>query len=472
MANRYPSDYDYNYRSADANRRPAGSRPAGARPAGTRPAGSARPAGAARPDSRYASPRPAGARPANSGRPAGSARPDSRYGSAAPRNNPPRRPQKKRRKASGRFYAIIAVAVILLIALILIIAKPFGGKKDPVTTNPDISNNVSTQSDLDAQMMALDDETEEETPHYSTLAEYLSDEDAQVEALSEEEMAKVSDLSINQSLPSEWLNILLLGTDERTLKESARTDTMMICSIHRETGEVKLTSLMRDLNVSLDDIGKYSGEYRLNAAHYFGGANLAMKTINECFGMNIQYYVRVNFFGFRKIAHALGGIDITISEEEMKQINKNIKQQYKLAKQAGIDESDQQYAFLEHAGDVHLDGAQTLAYARIRKIDNDYVRANRQRTVLNELLKKVKTLNYMEFVSLATSMIDQVKTNMEINDILAIAVTVMNNGVGDIESTRLPVNGTYSEERRNDDSRLWDCDWKANELALYNFIYG
>ena len=361
---------------------------------------------------------------------------------------------------------------MLLIALILIIAKPFGkDNKDNVDPNA-VQNNVQTaQSDLDAQFADVEVDTTTE-PQYNTLAEYLADEDAEVEALSEDEMAKVTNLSINENLPSDWMNILLLGTDERTLKESARTDTMIICSIHKTTGEVKLTSLMRDLNVRLDNIGKHSGEYRLNAAHYFGGANLAMKTINECFGMNIQYYVRVNFYGFRKIAQALGGITIDITEAEMKEINKNVWQQYKLAKKAGIDESDQEYKKLETYGEnIHLDGAQTLAYARIRKTDNDYERTRRQRTVLNELLKKVKERNYMEMVTLATAMMDQVKTNMEINDIFSIAMTVMNNGIGEIEGNRLPVTGTYSEERRNDDSRLWDCDWQANQLALYNFIY-
>jgi len=467
-SDRYYSD-DYNARPVN---RTGSARPAGAaRPAGSRPAGSARPAG-----SRPAGSRPAGAaRPAGS-RPAGSARPDSRYGSAAPRNNPPRRPQKKRRKAKGRFYAFVAIAVIIVIALILIIAKPFGGKKpdDVKTQNP--VNNVTAANDPGASSWVDEPEDQDAEPsdqtHYSSISDYLADADAEVEALSEAEMAQVANLSINENLPSDWMNILLLGTDERTMSESSRTDTMMICSINKTTGEVKLTSLMRDLNVPMKDIGKYSGEYRLNAAHYFGGAKYAMKLINECFGMNIQYYVRVNFFGFQKIAQALGGIDISITEEEMKQINKGVIDQVKQARKAGIDESDLAIVELTQFGEnTHLDGRQTLAYARIRKTDNDYERTRRQRTVLNELLKKVKQKNPMEIITLATSMMDQVKTNMDPTEIINVALVVMNNGLGDIENMRLPVNGTYKEERRNNDSRLWDCDWQANELALYNFIY-
>jgi len=300
----------------------------------------------------------------------------------------------------------------------------------------------------------------------------LADADYEVQGLSDAELAKVDNLSINPDLPDEWINVLLLGTDERRLNNSARTDTMIICSIHRTTGEVKLSSIMRDTNVKLDNIGKYSGEYRINAANYFGGPDLAMKTVNELFGMNIKDYVMVNFFGFQKVAQQLGGITINISEAEMNQINQLIVQQYKIARSAGVDESDQENVLLETYGnDVHLNGRQTLAYARIRKIDNDYERAKRQRLVLSELLKKLKTKNPMEIASLAMSMADQVKTNMKIDDIINIAMVVIGNGMSDIESMRLPVAGSYSEERRNDDARLWDADPKTNFTALYNFIY-
>ena len=144
-------------------------------------------------------------------------------------------------------------------------------------------------------------------------------------------MAKVSDLMINTSLPEDWMNILLLGTDERTLSESSRTDAIIICSINRKTYEVKLTSIMRDLAIEYTDIGQFNGTYRINAAAYFGGPNLAMRTINEKFGMNIQYYVMVNFFGFQKIAQRVGGIEIDITEAEKDKINKMIVQQAKFA---------------------------------------------------------------------------------------------------------------------------------------------
>ena len=208
-----------------------------------------------------------------------------------------------------------------------------------------------------------------ERPQYDNIADKLADADYNVGSLAAEDMAQVTDLKINTSLPADWMNILLLGTDERTLSDSARTDAMMICSINRNTGEVKLASIMRDLAIEYTDIGQWNGTYRINAANYFGGPKLAMRTINEKFGMNIQNYVMVNFFGFQKIAQRLGGVEIDITEAEMDKINKMIVQQAKIAYNEGIDESDQENVYLETYGEnTHLNGRQTLAYARISKL--------------------------------------------------------------------------------------------------------
>lgn len=439
-----------------------------ARPASARPA-SARPASGARASS---------ARPVSGSRPASGARPAQRPSSARPASGGNRRPpQKRRRKAQGRFYAFVAAAVVLVIVLVLVIAKPFGGRKDNVTQP--VSANVQTPQNQPAAPEGINglegdggDEGQAQTQHAS-IADMLADEDSDAGSLSEEDMAKVSDLHMNTNLPSEWLNVLLLGTDERYLNTSARTDTMMICSINRTTGEVKLASIMRDLAVDLHDIGKYSGTWRMNAANYFGGPNLTMRTINECFGMNLQYYVMVNFFGFQRIAERLGGIDIDVSEEEMEQINKWAWNSYKIAYYTDTDISDVVYEKLETFGEnTHLNGTQALAYARIRKLNGgDYMRSERQRKVLAKLLDKAKQLNAMEIASLASLMQDQVKTNMPWDDIINTAIAVAANGLSGMENMQLPVSGTFKQETRNNQSMLYDCDFAANTTQLYNFIY-
>ena len=428
-------------RASGYDRRPSGQRPSGQRAASGQ---------------RGYSQRPAGQRQYSGGR--------------APQGG---RRGHQRRKPQGRFFALLAVLLVVLVALIIIIVKPGGGRVDNPT--PTVAN-VETQTPQATSVDADWDNTTVEEPkdqsQYANISQMLADSDNSVEGLSEADMVQVEGLSINQGLSDEWLNVLLLGTDERTLSDSARTDAIMICSINRKTGEVKLTSIMRDLNVTFTDIGKWNGDYRINAANYFGGPKLAMKTVNELFDKNIQNYVMVNFFGFGKIAQALGGIEVDLAQEEVDIINKDIREQYKMAYRAGITDFDNEQTYVEAGQNVHLNGNQALAYARIRHLDGgDYMRTTRQQTVLTKLLEKTKKLSPLEMAMLAQEMLPWIKTNMNIDDILVVANTVVGNGMSGVKTFRLPVTGTYKEGVRNEDSRLWDCDFQANAVQLYNFIY-
>ena len=464
LASRYPSDYDNRGRVEPGISRSGRS-------------GSAPRSGSA---SRSSAPRTGASRSGSSRQGYSSARPSGQRSAQRPpqrsSGSQSRRPSGNRRKQPNRGPQIIAaLAVVLLIALVLIIAKPFGRHKgDPVTDGSvQPASNPVVQVTLPPEIAAADDGTES-APQYGSLQEQLADSDAEMQSLSAEEMATVSDLRINTSLPEDWMNVLLLGTDERTLSDSARTDAIMICSINRKTGEVKLSSIMRDLAIEFTDIGKYNGTYGINAANYFGGPKLAMRTVNEKFNMNCQYYVMVNFFGFGKIAQRLGGIEVDITEQEMNIINHDIVSQFKMAYRSGVTDFDPEQVFVESYGEnVHLNGNQTLAYARIRHLDGgDYMRTTRQQTVLNKLLKKAKNLSALEITTLATEMIGQVKTNLPLNDIASLAMLVVGNGISsDIKTFRIPVQGTYKEENRNNNSLLYDCDFAANATKLYDFIY-
>lgn len=466
MATRYPSDYDNRSRVEPGISRSgrsgsySGQRPQ-SRGDASRPTYSGqRATGGQRPPQR----RPSGQRPS------GGQRPPQRQGTPPRRNN--------RRRAPNRTPLFAALAAVVVLVLVLVIVKPFGRRgNDAVTDNVAIPASNAVTNDVSAPtsdaLLSQSSEEDGETPQYDNIADKLADADYDVGSLSAENMAQVSDLRMNTNLPADWLNVLLLGTDERTLSESSRTDAMLICSINRNTGEVKLTSIMRDLAIEYTDIGQYNGTYRINAANYFGGPNLAMRTINEKFGMNIQYYVLVNFFGFQKIAQRVGGVEIDITEAEKDKINKMIVQQAKFAYREGIDESDQENVYLETYGEnTHLNGRQTLAYARIRKLTGgDAMRTERQRIVLEKLLQKVKNLDAIQLAALAKDMIDQVKTNLPFEDLFTIAMQVCGNGISGVKSIRLPISGSYKEEVRNDQSMLYDCDFQANALELYNFIY-
>lgn len=382
-----------------------------------------------------------------------------------------RPPQRRgRRRVSGRFYIFLAIVALFAVGAGVMIG---------VFTNRDGDAKVEPTPTPGNDLLAATDQpdTVVVTPaavDAGGLSALLDNEDAVIQGLTREQMVSVDDLSITAGLDESWMNILLLGSDARLTDESSRTDTMIICSVNTKTGAVKLTSIMRDMAVDFDEIGEYNGTYRINAANYFGGPELAMKTVNECFGMNIQYYAMVDFTSFSIIAQKLGGIEITISQEEMEEINKNALKQAKIAYKAGIDETEllETNVWLETYGEnTHLNGRQALAYARIRKIDSDFSRAERQRTVLIALLEKIKTRNMQEIMGLATTLFSYMHTNLSVDKLLSLAPTVLKADLAEVPQLRLPVNNSYAQETRNEQSMLYDADWQLNTAELYNFIY-
>ena len=412
--------------------RPQGSRPQGARPQNRRPQGA----------------RPSGQRPPQGRRPA---------------------PRRRKKRINP---LMIGIAVLVVIAVIVLIATLGSGRRGGTqTTVENTAQPTSIPVDVtQVQSADANGTAAQADPAADNTA--ATGDNTELQTLPAEERISVDDLSINTSLPDTWLNILLLGSDERVENEAARTDAMIICSINRETGAVKLTSIMRDTSVEITDAGKHNGTYRINDMNFYGGPEYAMKVVNEKLEMNIQDYVIVNFFGFQKIAQALGGIDVDITEAEMNEINKKAVDQAWIGYNAGIDESDQINEYLTTYGaNTHLNGRQTLAYARVRSIDSDFARTERQRTVIKKLTEKLRGKSIVEITALAGELLSNVSTNMDFATILDIAMKVLDSGTTNMESMRLPVNNTYSQERRGDKDMFFDIDWKTNALELYNFIY-
>ena len=265
------------------------------------------------------------------------------------------------------------------------------------------------------------------------------------------------DLGLNTALPGSPYNLLILGVDK--LNEGRqRSDTMIIASI--DSSGVKLTSIQRDLKVPIE--GHKAN--KINAAFAFGGAELAMKTVNQVFQMNITKYVVVDFTSLVKLVDALGGIDVDITEQEMNHINKNVLDTYDTFVPLGYVATK-----LETNGPgTHLDGLQALGYARIRKVDSDFGRTNRQRTVINLMLQKLKSnlwnpILVGKFISAALEGID---TNLSMVQMVSLGEKAVLGG--SFDTFRLPMDGTYSD----DGSSLTMRDEEKNLTELKNFIYG
>ena len=450
--------------------RPTSSTRYGARPTGYRSSGAQ--------SSGY---RSSGARPTGS-RPAGYGASGSRPSGARPAGGSRRTPPRRGKRPNGRFYVFLGILLVVIVAVVLLIWRPWASGDDPsvsafVAPTPVVAGATAAPamapSVPDAQQ-AQGNDAQAQTA--SPLSELLGSEDTNITGLTEDQMVDVTDLSINTGLSPEWTNILLLGVDQRVQGESCRSDTMIICSINTETSEVKLTSLMRDMAVEFDDLGANNGTYRLNAANYFGGPELTMKTINELLGLNIEKYVMVNFTGFTQICEALGGIEMDITEAEKEQINLNVWSQLQIAYENGWDESNLTDAngYLgpnDYGENIHLNGRQALAYARIRKIDSDWERTNRQRKVLVAMMDKMRGTNMLQLLQLGGSLMQYVETNMTLEEIISIADKVLNSGLEGAETMAVPVTDTYVQETRNNQSMFYDVDWTTNAREVQNFIY-
>ena len=292
---------------------------------------------------------------------------------------------------------------------------------------------------------------------------YVYDDPNAEEEIVVEEPIVVSDLAINESLPEDWMNILLLGTDSRGSTKYLRTDTMIVMSINQQLGQAKLTSIMRDIWIQIPG---YDGQ-KLNAACVYGGPELTMKMINQYFGLNLEYYALVNMQCLVEIVESLGGIRLDISRGEAAAINRLITSD----KESG--DSNRKFATSKvySGSQVLLNGKQTLAYSRIRKSDSDYQRTERQRTVLVTIAKAMQQKSLFALAGIVTGLLQYVETNMSFDQIMAIAGVCMKMDLANLSEFRVPADGTY-EDGMFGNTWCIKPDFEENARQLKAFIYG
>lgn len=237
------------------------------------------------------------------------------------------------------------------------------------------------------------------------------------------------------------INVLLMGTDARPDESGPpRTDTLMVLTLDPQSKTAGMLSLPRDLWVPIPG---YNTTTKINTAYALGqetnyqggGAQLTMDTISSFIGRPVQYYVRVNFDGFRQAIDLIGGIDVVVA--------KTIHDEQYPTEDYGYE------TFHLDAGPQHLDGDTALKYARTRNVDDDYGRARRQQDVLRAALDKVRRADMLPTLlakapSLLYTMRSSVETNLPIGRILEIANFVNNNSLREIR--QLVLDSRYGEE--------------------------
>ena len=250
-------------------------------------------------------------------------------------------------------------------------------------------------------------------------------------------------------------NILILGTDSRDVTvERGRSDAIIILSYNKKTGSVKMVSVLRDSLVPIEG-HKWN---RINAAYSFDGVGLAVNTINQLFDLDIQRFVVVDFNGVTDFIDKAGGVTINLTQKEADYMT-------------DYSSGHVQY----QAGPNQLNGDRALVYMRIRKIDSDFKRTERQRKVIETLATKIiKEKSISEIYGLTDFAFSLVKTNISLTELTSVigsvATQAMNNGLN-MESQNVPYSDAFTYKRYNGMAIIsFDIDDAA--ARVNKFIYG
>lgn len=251
-------------------------------------------------------------------------------------------------------------------------------------------------------------------------------------------------------------NILIIGSDSRDSNSHGRSDAMMLLTINNKTKSLHLTSLMRAIYVSIPDDpdpayrNNYSSNYMLNAAHTWGGPRLLMKTIQRNFRVEVSRYVATDFGSFEKAINTVGGVTINLTDKEARHMST-----------LGIGSFN--------SGPQLLNGKAALEYSRIRKIDSDFKRMERQRKVIFSLFEKMKKSNPAQLASTAEALMPTITTNLSDTEFMGFILNFGTYSSYSFDQMMLPIE-TYDAMKYIRGMEMYDINWERNIKELHTFM--
>lgn len=337
---------------------------------------------------------------------------------------------KKKKTVLIVFLTLIGILLLVLLGVFLVFQHIYS------------SLNIQTREESSAAYEAVEPSI--------VLAGELEDPVEGARVLSEEEVSDLDNklregVAANEIFENKDVyNILLMGNDSRADNIAERTDAMILVSINTATKKIYLTSFLRDLYIHIPDYGSQ----RLNVANVVGGPARTVDTIEQNFGISINNYAEVNFIAFENIINTLGGVDIYLSGAEAEYL--------KLGSSGGT---------------YHLDGKHALTYCRIRSLDSDFGRTERQRTVLETLWTDMRHISLSEAYELMEIILPQVTTDVTRADcinLISIATQIFSY---ELISNSIPTSGTYEITMVKDMSVIV-ADIEENSAFLRTTVYG
>lgn len=252
--------------------------------------------------------------------------------------------------------------------------------------------------------------------------------------------------------------IAVFGVDSRDgkLEKGALSDVEMICNIDKATGEIKLVSVYRDTYLKINSEGTY---HKINEAYFKGGHEQAVEALNENLDLKIDDYATFNWKSVAEAINILGGVDIEITDSEFAYINGFITE---TVNSTGIGSYQ-----LKSAGMNHLDGVQAVAYARLRLMDTDFNRTERQRKVVMLALEKAKQADFGTLKTLVATVFPQISTSIGIDDLFTVARGITKYHIG--ETAGFPFSRTTMRIGKMD--CVIATTLESNVVQLHQFLY-
>lgn len=258
--------------------------------------------------------------------------------------------------------------------------------------------------------------------------------------------------------PTGIWTVAVFGVDSRDGNtKKALADVQMVCTLDRETGEIRLASVFRDTYLKVDSKGTY---HKINEAYFKGGQKQAVDALEENLDLKIDDYAAFNWKAVAEAINVLGGIDLEITPAEFKYINGFITE---TVNSTGIGSTQ-----LKQAGVNHLDGVQAVAYSRLRLMDTDFQRTERQRKVIALALEKARQADAGTLTNLAKAILPQISTSIGIEDVLPL--------VKDIDQLHIADTAGFPFSRETKRVGKMDCviatTLESNVIQLHQFLYG
>ena len=360
-------------------------------------------------------------------------------------------------KKIGRTALIILLVLVLLIGAVLAFVW---SKLSKITYDDGSLKTPTSVVDVDPTGPALDatdpiDATETET------------EPEDIVSLDGLEMMTAPILSSGKLFENDdVMNILVVGTDELVegFVNNARGDVNMLVSINKKAGTVKLVSFSRGIGLKILD-GPYKGKYDLlTHVHRWAGTSATIQAMEEVFKIEIDHYVRVNFTTVKCVVDAIGGIEINLTKAEAEYLNwynENVNNMATTPTQKPCVE-----------GVNLLDGGMACHYARLRRVDDDWVRMDRQRTVVLQTVEKLKGSSFSTLNNLCDMVLPLIQTNLSTIEIAELILYSPKFLDSEFDQLEIPIPNSYGGMTVMNGGGAWALDYEKNNAVLHDFLYG